>query len=307
VIKLLRKVMKATPGLAPTVALLSRRFFYFRHNARDIYDSYLAPSLAPKPTPLGFMLGGLGSQHHRAMQDGSFEPAEVRCLTQLMQRADVFVDVGANIGYYTCLARSLGKCAIAIEPMRNNLRCLLRNLQTNGWTDTEVIPTGVSDRIGIATLYGASSTGASLIDQWAGAPSSIHRLIPVSTLDAVLGERFPGSRLLIKVDVEGLEHQVLAGSGNLLRREVKPVWLIEITHHEYYPGGRNPFFEDVFRSLWEHGYESFLLHQERLRSVSASDVARWTSQGHTDTPAISYVFAPPGFELLPQETGAQPA
>ncbi len=218
-INLFRKVAKITPGLSPAAALVSRRFFYLRCNARDVYDNYLAPALAPKSTPLGFLFGGLGSQHHRAMQNGTFEPAEVRCLSELIRSTDVFVDVGANVGYYTCLARSLGKYAIAIEPMQSNLRCLLKNLQSNEWGDTEVVPIGLSDKIGIATLFGASSTGASLIDHWAGAPSTIHRFIPVSTLDTVLGERFPGRRLLIKVDVEG-EHQVLVGSKNLLRRQV---------------------------------------------------------------------------------------
>jgi FkbM family methyltransferase len=285
---------------------LGRRLFYLRHNLRDIYDSYLARPSKPGPTPLGFLFGGLGSQHHRAMEKGTFEPDEVRLLSALIAKVDGFVDVGANVGYYTCLARSLGKPAIAIEPMPNNLRALYENLRANGWEDSEVLPLGASDRAGIATLFGASSTGASLIDSWAGAPRMFQRSISISTLDLLLGHRFQGQRLLIKVDVEGNEYRTLAGAAGLLGRQLKPIWLVEITFHEYHPDGFNPQFASTFELLWQHGYAAHLLEAGALKPIDRADVARWAAAGRTDSPAINYLFVPPDAGDLPSGLLARP-
>src|SRR5262249_38632156 len=152
------------PGFARARSRLNRDLFYLKHNARDVYDTYLSRPLAPRVTPMGFRFGGLSSQHHVAMQAGTFEPHEGAALSGIIEKVDVFVDVGANVGYYTCIARQLGKLAVAIEPMPKNLAVLYENLRLNSWEDTEVIPMGVSDRPGVATLFGASSTGASLVD-----------------------------------------------------------------------------------------------------------------------------------------------
>jgi FkbM family methyltransferase len=218
----LKSLAANVPLLKTASRTLRRKLFYLRHNVRDMYDSYLTRRVEPVITPLGFKLGGLTSQHHRAMQEGSFEPDEVALLSRILPKVDAFVDVGANIGYFTCLARQSGLCAIAIEPMAVNLRALYENLKTNCWEDTEVLPMGMSDHVGIETLFGASSTGASLIDNWAGSPSLIHRFISVSTLDTVFDGRFEGKRLFIKSDVEGHEYYVVRGAPVPVRRAPRP-------------------------------------------------------------------------------------
>ena len=93
---------------------------------------------------------------------------ETALMRQHLSQSDVFIDVGANIGFYSCLARSLGKQVIAIEPLLKNLNHLYSNLIDNTWKDVEVFPVGLSDHPGLAVLYGASSTGASLISNWVG-------------------------------------------------------------------------------------------------------------------------------------------
>ena len=290
----LRQLVRRVPGLGPAVDATARKLYYTGHNLRDIYDQYLSRPSRPAPTPFGFRFGGLASQHHRAMQAGSFEVEETRLLRALMPTVDAFVDVGANVGYYTCLARSLGRPAIAIEPMANNLRCLMANLAANAWDDTEVVPVGVSSKPGVVTLFGASSTGASLVEGWAGANSLFQRRIPVSTLDTVLGDRFRDRRLLIKVDVEGHEYPVLRGATALLAGAIKPVWFIEIALGHFHPSGTNPDFAETFALLWAAGYKAYLLKQGALAPVSRDDVARWAAANRTDTDEFNYLFVPEG-------------
>ena len=106
----------------------------------------------PKTTPYGFKFAG-----NDAMEIGKFEPKETQILIKQLTNTDVFVDVGANLGFYTCLACSLVKQTISFEPFYQNLRYLYRNLAENSWNDVEVYPVGLRDRAGIMPLYGAGT------------------------------------------------------------------------------------------------------------------------------------------------------
>jgi FkbM family methyltransferase len=292
--RILKTILRRLSRRFPNAA---RQWKYARFNLMDIHDMYLARPLAPVMTPFGFKFGGLASQHHLAMQQGTFERAEVSLLSRLLRDSDVFVDVGANVGYFTCLARHGCKPTIAIEPLPKNLGALYANLLANGWADTEVIPMAASDTVGIQILYGASSTGASLIDNWAGALSAFRHNICVSTLDNIIGDRFEGKRLLIKMDVEGHEHPALRGARGLLSRNVKPIWLIELTFHEYHPDGHNPNFANCFEFFFELGYEVHLLSGAELKQITREDIARWRVAGKTDSAYVNYLFTPADVSL----------
>src|SRR5262249_11602765 len=74
--------------------------------------------------------------------------------------------VGANIGYFSCLAASRCKHVLAFEPQPINLEYLLANVRTNGLKNIEVFPMALGDRAGVLDLFGASATGASAIQHW---------------------------------------------------------------------------------------------------------------------------------------------
>ena len=236
-------------------------------------------------TPFGFRFAG-----PPAMQDGSFEPEEVAFLRQRLPGAGVFVDVGANAGYFTCMARQLGKQVVAIEPAARNLELLFRNLRANGWNDIEVFPVGLAQQPGLGTLYG-DGTSASLVTRWAGLSEVWQRTIPLTTLDVILGGRFRDERLVIKIDVEGAEHAVLAGARQTLARRPAPVWLVEVCFSENFPNGINPHFREVFELFHAAGYSAASL--EAGRPVAPADVDRWIKGGRRDFGYVSYIFERP--------------
>ncbi len=223
------------------------------------------------------------------MQIGAFEPEETKLLQYYfsIDAPDVFVDVGANIGYYTCLARSLGKHTIAIEPLTQNLNYLYLNLSENGWNDVEVYPVALGEQPGIATLYG-SSTGASLIRGWAGASPLVRQIVPISTLDILLGIRLARKKLIIKVDIEGAEYAMLKGAIRTLTTVPRPTWLIEIGLSEHQPSGLNPNYTNTFKLFWQNGYEARTADQEN-RIVLPKDVERWVRIGSCDY-GSNYIF-----------------
>ena len=271
---------------------LRKKLFLAKYELKDIYNSYLSKSTKPTMTPYGFNLLGSSSIHHIAMQKGEFEPEETKLFMEEFSKSDVFIDVGANIGFYSCLARSSDKYVLSIEPLQKNLDFLMENLLANNWTDVEVFPVGLSNKSGLATLYGASSTGASLIDSWAGASKIFKRTIPLTTLDTLVGERFNGKQIFIKVDVEGAEYAALTGAANTMKLIPKPVWVVEICLNEYHPDGINPNYADTFKLFWDNGYEVRTAdHHNKL--ITQNDIEQWVALGKCESGTINYRFAPP--------------
>lgn len=235
-------------------------------------------------TPYGFKFIG-----DEAMQNGRFEPEETRIIQHYLDAADILVDVGANTGLYSCLARHMGKHAVAIEPHPDNLRLLFRNLEENGWDDIEVWPIGVAERATTITLYGGS-TGASVVKGWADIPETWKQRISVHPLDRILDFRFTDKRMVIKVDVEGAEYGVLLGALRTLDRSPKPVWLVEITLTLHHPEANRHFLK-TFEMFWQHGYEARTGDSVR-RLVERGDVERWVSSGVSDFGSHNWLFVP---------------
>lgn len=242
-------------------------------------------------TPLGFKLTTGLHPAYALMRSGKFEVDETVIIVRLLPRVDVFVDIGANLGYYTCLALQSGKPVVAFEPQQQNLQCLFQNLRANGWEDrVEVFPLALSERSGLLTLYGASGPSASLIKNWAGYSARFTKTVPVSTLDNVVAGRYYGQRLLIKIDVEGAEYHVLKGAVATLARAPKPVWLLEICLEEFHPEGSNPDFQQIFQLFWEHGYQAYTA-AATPKLVSPAEVAEWVAKGHAASGTFNYIFA----------------
>lgn len=253
--RLLRAVFEAFPG----VALLAR-------NLRDQFDRR-APFIT---TPWGFLLAG-----HGAMARGEFEPEETQLVSRLLDDVEVFVNVGANIGYYCCHALNRGIGVIAVEPMERNLHYLLKNIHGNGWAGkAQVFPVAAGAATSVLQMWG-SGTGASLIRGWAGIPQSYVRLVPVLTLDRILGATLAGKKALILADIEGAELAMLEGALSTLSNSPRPEWLIEISATEHQPAGVlvNPNFSKTFEMFFSLGYEAYTADSE-MRSIRMDDVMK---------------------------------
>lgn len=168
-------------------------------------------------TSYGFRFAG-----NPAFVQNDWETAERTVISEELKRADVFIDVGANQGIYSCIAAQAGVAVVAVEPEAGNLRFLLANLRQ--FDNVEIYPVAMAGKPGILDLYGDGDT-ASLISGWLGTPRSFRQSIAVNTMDHLFAHRWPSQRLLIKVDVEGAETNVLDGATQLIERGA--VWLIE--------------------------------------------------------------------------------
>lgn len=264
--------------------IVASRLPAFARAYRTFRDEMYVSRVSAQHTPFGFTLAG-----DAGTQDGSFEAHEVALVKRLLNEVDVVVDIGANVGFYTCMARQAGKQVVAVEPMRFNLDLLYRNLELNGWRDVEVWPLGLSDAPGIGAIYGAR-TGASLVPGWAQNLEPLRTSISLTTLDRLLRGRFEGQRLLVKIDVEGAEYDVLRGSLETLDRKTQPTWLVEITL-DINRKGLNPRFADTFQVFMDRGYRAYATAPVQ-REVGVADIANWISNGRVDSGCFNWLFLP---------------
>jgi hypothetical protein len=222
----------------------------------------------PEMTSLGFKFNG-----NKVMENGCFEPFETELVKKIFSQVDTVVNVGANIGYYVCLALHHKKKVIAFEPIELNLRYLLRNIRVNDWQNrSEIYPIALSNEVGIIEIYGGG-TGASLLKGWAGTPENYSTLVPCSTMDIILGNRLSGERVFVIIDVEGAENLTLKGANTLLDMHPKPIWLIEIAGDMHLPKGEKigKNLLATFEFFWSRGYIS-ITADNRMREVAKNEV-----------------------------------
>jgi FkbM family methyltransferase len=244
----------------------------------------------PRETPMGFKFVG-----NQSMQNGQFEPEETQIVKNITSFVDIVINVGANIGYYCCIALSLGKYVIAFEPININLRYLLRNIKANNWESRiEVYPVALSNKVGVIEIYG-SGTGASLVKGWAGTPEQDVSLVPSSTLDNVLNSRYQGKRCFFIVDIEGAEQLLLEGASSILNMEPKPIWMMEISISQHQPKGVsiNPHLLSTFHIFWNRGYDAWTADKQ-CRIIYPNEIEKTVKSGVDTLHTNNFLFIEKG-------------
>jgi len=169
----------------------------------------------------------------RLLAEGDFEPELGRCLQTLLQPGDVFLDIGANEGWFSiCAAELIGPAGtvIAFEPQQRLWPVILKNLAINNVSNVSLLPYALGTLQGRQRLTLAPSTnnGASTL-----AASPRERLWPyqdvvIKRLDDVdVVARYPKIKFA-KVDVEGFEVEVLRSAGELLASRRVRYWYVEV-------------------------------------------------------------------------------
>ncbi len=276
-------------GLSRILESIARRFPRAALIYRLARESRLAFA-EPKETPLGFRFFG-----NEVMEQGRFELEETALVGKCLQHADTFVNIGANIGYYCCIALKQGKRTIAFEPIDTNLICLYKNIKANNWNDLiEVFPVALGKNTGLIDIYGGG-TGASLIKGWGGTPEHKKKLVPISTLDTVLQNRLTGERCFVLVDVEGAEDFMLDGATQFLSMIPKPIWMVEIVTTEHLPHGVsiNPHLLSTFTKFWQNGYEAWTADSQ-CRPVTEGEIRTIAETGTHSLATHNFLFIEQG-------------
>jgi FkbM family methyltransferase len=179
--------------------------------------------------------------------DGEYFESEVDLFRQVCQPGNVVVDAGANIGTHTlALSEIVGPTGrvFAIEPQRLVFQMLCANVALNGLTNVECRRAALGDHeaellLGDPDPHQEINFGGVSLSQIPGAIPT-----PLLTLDNL---RLPHVRL-IKIDVEGMELDVLRGAQATLKAH-QPILYMENNQPEK--------SEALLRFLGDWNYRSF--------------------------------------------------
>lgn len=159
---------------------------------------------------------------------GEWEPRETALIAGLLKAGDTFVDVGANIGYFTLLAaRAVGPSGrvIAIEANPRTFALLQANARLNACGNVDLRNLAAGEAPGFARMFEreAGNAGGDQVDFGGGDTAGA---VTVARLDAIVGD---APVRLIKLDIEGAEAKALRGASGLLEGADAPDLVFEFT------------------------------------------------------------------------------
>ncbi|MEI7578677.1 MAG: FkbM family methyltransferase [bacterium] len=171
--------------------------------------------------------------------DGFWEQEITNHFLNLLTEEDIFINVGANFGYYMILAALKIKTGriIGFEPVPRLAEIINRNISVNG-LDTFV----KVENLGITAkkmkqkfffnpmLWGSSTFMESLSH---GTQQSEVMMLDCISLDEYCLEKNILHADMMIIDVEGLEEQVIAGMTKLIKDSPRLKIFLEFSHQAY--------------------------------------------------------------------------
>lgn len=226
-------------------------------------------------------------------ENGIWEEYETEVLLKLLKPGDVFLDVGANIGYYTVISSVVvgdsGK-VFAFEPDPDNFALLERNANLNGLHNTCLVNAALSFTSSAGALYlNPENCG----DHQVYDPDGNRDHVPIQLLHgSEFLEQHVSSVNFIKIDTQGAEVEVLRGLLPLIQKTLPSLSMIT----EFWPFGlarSGHTGEALLELLLEAGFDTFIVveHGERaLLRTNPEELRIWlkfTERDPTNTGFIN--------------------
>lgn len=201
-----------------------------------------------------------------------YEKSELgRYIARVAEPGATFVDIGANLGLYALVARNNGFDTVLVEPEPRHSAFLQRNEHAFG----KVLPFALSDRAGALPLYyEADNPAATSLFPCPGYVRG-EGVVPVHTFSeiAARGDLGELSKIrLIKIDVEGLEAELVTGMGDALGSDWRPHLWCEVRGDR---SGRNGgSYRKVRETLCAYGYVARELKDGRDLALDERELAQ---------------------------------
>ncbi len=199
-------------------------------------------------------------------------------LMRILRRGDRIVDIGANIGMLSLLSSSLVGQDGVVDAFEPNPRCAdrIRSLiKRNQISNIRVYNLALGDSEGHLPLsvpkYNSGEGTLTTIGGEFGLPENVEVFeVPVHVGDKILSSdsRPP---ILIKIDVEGFEHQVISGLEGMLN-DHKPLVITEMVATHLSRAKRT--LKDLFNLMESNGYQAFTpkLQRKGLRHALTLEI-----------------------------------
>jgi FkbM family methyltransferase len=207
-----------------------------------------------------------------ALTLGVYERAETRFFRLACRPGTIFLDVGANVGYYTALAmqrlQSSG-AIVAMEPDPESYSYLLKTVALNGEARVTCVRKAAASETGEAILFvSRDNRGDNRL--YANDLSTDSLRVPAIAVDDLLAELGIQQVNLVKIDVQGFEGHVLRGMERTIINSPSVIILMEFWPHGLQAAGYEP--AQIFTWCERMGLEVFTLARDgRLQVLERPD------------------------------------
>ena len=162
------------------------------------------------------------------IMEGEYEPHVMSTLDRLLGDGDVFVDVGANVGFHTFRAAARvgdrGR-VVAVEANPENARLIAHTIESNSIGNIELVPVALAGGRGYVSFgTHVGSNGGFLADGAGTTGSGRGTIVPTMALDDLGLDRVA----VVKIDVEGAEAIVIDGALATIERH-RPTFVMEFS------------------------------------------------------------------------------
>jgi FkbM family methyltransferase len=213
------------------------------------------------------------------LANGNYESLLENVIFELSAQSKKFVDIGANMGFYSLGASLINKelKVLAFEPNPNIRKSLIQNIELNrSEKNIEVFEFALSDFKGEATFSVPAFTGSgggSLKNLHPEEGSPTEFSVKVEKLDN-LRKQIHGADLF-KIDVEGAEFQLITGGQEIIAED-HPTIVVELLRKWMKPFQSTP--QDVIDLLSELDYSCFAVGDTSLiQTLVIDDLTRETN------------------------------
>jgi FkbM family methyltransferase len=202
---------------------------------------------------------------------GYHEYRETRLLKKLLNHGDTFVDVGANIGWFSILAASLvGEqgCVIALEPSKRIFEHLSANVALNSMTNIRAENVALSNQKGSARLSGIADDNAGT-GTIVGPETSSGEEVPTMRFDDYRSSQALEQMTLMKIDVERAEMLVLEGAHRSLNDAAIANIVVEVSDERLRSTGNSS--AELISLLRQCGYHISRLTNTGVQSLEPGE------------------------------------
>jgi len=217
----------------------------------------------------------------KKMYFGCYEMETIEAMKNVLKPGDVFIDVGANIGYLSAIGASLvGKNGQvhSFEPVPQYFRRLEKMAMMNPDYKIVINQCALGEEEGTGNICIASQN----IGWNTMVPNLMSRdtlketlKVPIHRLDSYIKENEIDDISLIKIDVEGFEFPVLKGlQGYFEKTENRPVVICEVAPSAYSLLGCK--LAELSEYLKKYDYSTFSLVNARVK-VDITELVRTTN------------------------------
>lgn len=194
---------------------------------------------------------------------GYYDERGMKCLKKYLNKGDVFIDIGANVGCYSLIASKIvtetGK-VYAFEPVNSIYNCLKKNVELNNLKNIVLEKKAIYNKRGVKDLYISLSDNMGMSSISTPVSNYIEKVNTI-TLDEFIRNNKVNKVDFIKIDIEGAELYALQGMTNTIIQN-KPVIIVELNEWILKETGID--MKDIIKLMQKLGYSMKAINKDGI-------------------------------------------